>query len=216
MALHIATFAFAYWLWEWLCRGKKVKRRGEEVCCTYVCMCVCINSTKQELSGTLLGIWLWKVWVSPLPSLAPEFNKWRNSLWMGEGRTAEWLWRTFLHEIHTPSCCMYYANRTSGGVDFTSLQISCHWCLSGLHCFLLIHHPHHRTQSQGRPMSSPAMALQKSWMSQTNVAMDFLWPIMGHILASNSFLSLHKRNGNGTDPPHEEMRINIEVCFVVS
>lgn len=64
-------------------------------------------------------------------------------------------------------------------------------------------------------MNPPVMVLQRSWMFQTKFSTDFLWPIMGLILASNFFLVYIKEMGMVlTDPMGCQMRINLNVSVL--
>lgn len=73
---------------------------------------------------------------------------------------------------------------------------------------------HQRGHSEKSP---PVMALQRSWTSQTDFVRDSLWPIMGHILASNFFLAYIKGMEMVlTDPLGFWMRLNLKVSVLLS
>lgn len=109
----------------------------------------------------------------------------RKTPWMGEARTTEWLWGAVLCNGYT-LLLLCYVNRTGSLVDFTVVQIA--MSLIFFLAWMFLAHSPLSIKECTLEKSPSFVALQRSWTSQTNFAMDSLWPIMGHILASNFFL----------------------------
>lgn len=118
-----------------------------------------------------------------------------------------------LHWVHSPCCCAVLKGQVVGRFSCSMSSQAIDVCLG-----LAVSCPPTTLHQGGySEKSPPVMALQRSWTSQTNFLTDSLWPIMGHILAFNFFLTYIKGTEMVlTNPLGCWMRLNLKVSVLLS